>query len=147
MPHHYHYQLKLPPSYCTSSSKSYEITPHKPAHFHESCDSISDSDSCYSCSKPKCPPKSDKYVPKHPCDKYGSCQKPYKHQCNAQCYKECLPKCGNLFMNACIGDYSCESLEYTKIFINSFPEAARCRVLKRVTKNSCEAGCDDYDCY
>ena len=44
------------------------------------------------------------------------------------CCQDCLPKCGNLMKNRCFIDYTSESLEYTRMILNSFPFKSRCRI-------------------
>ena len=111
-----------------SRAGHYQYQIHHPPKYDESS-SLSVSSVCHG--------KVHKNKPYRPQPKYN-----YKPKCG-DCTKPCLPKCGNLFMNACLGDFSCESLVYTKLFINSFPEAARCRVLHRVRRNEVESGCLD----
>lgn len=55
--------------------------------------------------------------------------------------KDCLPKCGNLFKNACVGDFACESLEYTLLNLNSFPLRVRNQVKLKIDTASNSAGC------
>lgn len=99
-----------------------------PPNYSESCTgSGTGSCSCTSCNR-------------------SSYKRSYVSKRSAICREDCLPKCG--FSNfACLGPAgACESLEYTKIFINSFPPGARGRVIRQVDRNSYEYGCNNRPC-
>lgn len=72
-----------------------------------------------------------------PCYNPDSCVEPDVNKCHCNydhCRpKDCLPKCGN---NVQVSDFSSESLEYTRLNINSFPRKARDRIRSRIDSSS-----------